>query len=516
MPRPQRKSIDKIYIQPHSRTQRIRIEQNPERPFKLLSKSVINKEKLHRSPYWWILHRRGLRRPRIGEDPLEARAIPHSLIKGTKPERIVWKWLSDHYYVPEVDFDFQCLAGHHRVLTADLQWKQISDLRVGEQLLNFSEDPISPRNGVDRASTNRRYFETGYVLSNEPGLEECAEITFSDGTRIIATMNHPWLILGRRGRGPRSQKHIDHAESVMWATTSEMFIGMRVPKYLDPWDENQTKTAGYVAGFFDADGNVCHKIKKGRENGITVTIGQQESEELDRIKSDLIQLGYTYGENVTNDPRGKAPFHHIRINGGRNESLRFLGSLRPQKLNHQFQAERLGRIDKIRSVEVIDIQLLGKQKIYRLAVSNKTYFAEGFAMHNSSLQGGRLQLGGIVCDFIFPILKIALQVQGPTHDQYARFRKDEEQRLALEAMGFHVHFIEMDIIYNEPRFEEYMRRLLGLGYPHWGGEVNGFYVVHDGTEELLEKLNEVLIQARALELSFLTANEKLLGMRMDV
>jgi very-short-patch-repair endonuclease len=241
MPKVQRRSLDKGFVQPYSRIKRIRLDQNPERPFKVTQKSIISKEKLHRSPYWWILHRRGLRRPKIGEDQLEARAIPHSLVKGTKPERIVWKWLSDHYYVVDIDFTFQ-----------------------------------------------------------------------------------------------------------------------------------------------------------------------------------------------------------------------------------------------------------------------------------SSLQGGRLELGGIVCDFIFPILKIALQVQGPTHDQYARFRKDEEQRLALEAMGFHVHFIEMDIIYNEPRFEEYMRRLLGLGYPHWGGEVNGFYVVHDGTEELLEKLNEVLIQARALELSFLTANEKLLGMRMDV
>jgi hypothetical protein len=241
MPRTTRKTLNKGYVQLQSRVKRIRLDKNPERPFRMRAKSLIPTERLHKSPWWWVTHRRGIRRPQIGEEPLEARAVPHSLVKGTKPERIVFKWLSDHYYISGVDFDFQ-----------------------------------------------------------------------------------------------------------------------------------------------------------------------------------------------------------------------------------------------------------------------------------SSLSGGRLELGGIVVDFIFPILKMALQVQGPTHDQYARMRKDNEQRLMLEAMGYHVFFIEMDIIYNEPRFDEYMRRLLGLGYPKWGGEVNGFHVVHDGTEEQMEKLNTILLLALSLERKFNDANEKLLGVRVDV
>ena len=87
---------------------RIRIPQSPERPLHLRSTDVVNNELLRQSPWWYTLHKRGVYRPLIGEDPLEARATPKTRIRGTLPERIVHKWLiSKMHLVEGTDFTFQ-------------------------------------------------------------------------------------------------------------------------------------------------------------------------------------------------------------------------------------------------------------------------------------------------------------------------------------------------------------------------------------------------------------------------
>lgn len=109
----------------------------------------------------------------------------------------------------------------------------------------------------------------------------------------------------------------------------------------------------------------------------------------------------------------------------------------------------------------------------------------------SSMQGGRLFLGGIVVDFLFPNWKMIIQVQGPTHDQFARSRKDEEQRQILENMGYRLYYMDMQLIYNEPRFEDYMRYIFNLGNRISGGEVFGGYTApeeDDGESDMLESI----------------------------
>lgn len=80
----------------------------------------------------------------------------------------------------------------------------------------------------------------------------------------------------------------------------------------------------------------------------------------------------------------------------------------------------------------------------------------------SSLMGGRMELGGLVADFIFPLMRMVIQVQGPTHDTFLRARKDVEQMGDLANMGYMVKEIDDDVIYNEYMFEEWMRRCFGL------------------------------------------------------
>lgn len=80
--------------------------------------------------------------------------------------------------------------------------------------------------------------------------------------------------------------------------------------------------------------------------------------------------------------------------------------------------------------------------------------------YQSSMQGGRLQMGGLVVDFIFPRLMIALRIQGPTHEDVIRMRKDREQRQILESMGYKVYDLDLPTILNEIEFNNFMRNML--------------------------------------------------------
>lgn len=103
------------------------------------------------------------------------------------------------------------------------------------------------------------------------------------------------------------------------------------------------------------------------------------------------------------------------------------------------------------------------ERIVYLYLTDRLKMASGIDFtFQSSLQGGRLELGGIVADFVFPLLKMIIQVQGPTHDTFLRIRKDQEQVNTLTSMGFLVLELLDETIYNEYLFEEWMRRAFGL------------------------------------------------------
>lgn len=105
----------------------------------------------------------------------------------------------------------------------------------------------------------------------------------------------------------------------------------------------------------------------------------------------------------------------------------------------------------------------------------------------SSLQGGRIEVGGIVADFLFEYMRIVIQVQGPTHLQYLRILKDEEQRLALAELGYDTYYLDVDEIYNESILEEKMRRI--FNWLHGVGSSAGMYA--DNQSQQQSQLNDI-------------------------
>ena len=123
------------------------------------------------------------------------------------------------------------------------------------------------------------------------------------------------------------------------------------------------------------------------------------------------------------------------------------------------------------------------------------HFVEGIDFDfQSSLQGGRIDTGGIVADFLFERLRIVLNPLGPSHYEYIRMRKDMEQVMALEELGYQVYMIQEDDVYDEMKFEDLMRRVFGWRQSGSGENVPDFGdSIREGNnyEELYRSVQEL-------------------------
>lgn len=82
----------------------------------------------------------------------------------------------------------------------------------------------------------------------------------------------------------------------------------------------------------------------------------------------------------------------------------------------------------------------------------------------SSIQGGRLELGGMVADFILLDRPLIIRVQGTTwHATWAGERKDEAQKAVLRGMGYDVVDIWDWEIENQDLLELWLQRNVDVG-----------------------------------------------------
>ena len=361
--------------------------------------------------------------PRMGER--QARIVWQWRKKGLRasaPEALVYDWLTKK----KVPFEFQCLAGHHKVLTADWLWKPIAELQPGEELIALEED-----------GPNRRLCRSS-VIACEPAMLEARRVVLSNGDEFIATPEHPWLAYW--SWDPRSPGYPNGSgsktNSLSWVQTDRMLLGTRVPKGFAPWEPDTSWDAGYLAGFFDGEGSF---VQSGTANSLTA--GQNPGATLENFIRAVERTGFNFsvydynGKYKRSYDDGFRKCVNLRISGGKTEALRFIGTIRPPRLLAGIKVDQLGRMPSIERPHVVAIEDAGRQEIYRLATTSATYIADGYAMHNSSFFGGRIYRGGLVNDFALyhlPQGVMIWRIQGEYYHAPTR-EKDEanKQRLLM-------------------------------------------------------------------------------------
>ena len=121
---------------------------------------------------------------------------------------------------------------------------------------------------------------------------------------------------------------------------------------------------------------------------------------------------------------------------------------------------------------------LPERIVYKYLITQMK-FAEGIEFDFQAAQeGGRMDLGGFVADFVFPVLKLVIQVQGVWHKEWLQGRKDEQQQDVLAEFGYWVEYIWEDEIYDEYRFESRMRKIFNLASAS-GSAFGSNTVTHD-------------------------------------
>ena len=125
---------------------------------------------------------------------------------------------------------YGCFTPNHKILTSDLIWKNVQDIKIGDKLVGFDEFP--ERKG------SKRWFKEVEVLHNISLERNVAEIKLSDGTKLTTTLNHPFLV--KRGG------------TWVWRKTSELmhFNGKNeIQRIMPTWENKKDYNEGYVSAF---------------------------------------------------------------------------------------------------------------------------------------------------------------------------------------------------------------------------------------------------------------------------
>lgn len=134
------------------------------------------------------------------------------------------------------------------------------------------------------------------------------------------------------------------------------------------------------------------------------------------------------------------------------------------------------------------------ERILYAALVNLLHFVPGVDFDfQSSLDGGRMEMGGLVADFIFPTLRIVINPLGPQHYQFRNTKKDEEQIQVLAALGYQCYMIDQSVVLDEYQLEEFLRRVFG-GFGSGGSDEGGNPANIATSEEVDQYQYETLYQ----------------------
>lgn len=264
-------------------------------------------------------------------------------------------------------FDY-CLDPDTPILKEDLTWEPIKNLKVGDVLIGVDEN--KPEKGKTRKIRKTK------VLRTFESRKACYKITFSDGREVISSSEHPWLIKRQLARKNIKTNVKSYSNtSWKWKKTKDITCDDIVADVGKPWETDYSYEAGYLSGLFDGEGWLSHQYNIG--------FGQKDGIVYDTTKQYLKNKGFTFGETKTT----KTQVNKLWMSS--KDGLRFLGSIRPQRLIKQRDNYWIGKGLPIRKndyIKVSKIEFLGERNTINIETETHTFIANGFVTHNSQLE----------------------------------------------------------------------------------------------------------------------------------
>lgn len=252
-----------------------------------------------------------------------------------------------------------CVDPASLVLTADLRWVRADSLSVGDELVGFPEN-----------------LEGHCKLL--PSTVQRADIIQAQKFRIVTDRGETVVSAGHKFVAQWDDRRKRDARKYSWKEAQHLKVGDQIRFTAEPWTEGQSKQDGWFAGMLDGEG---YSSKLAR----TVGVAQCPSPALDMLEAWMVSNSVAFRRHIATGAHGaKGPCHQL-IACGIWPAMRMLGIARPYRLDMRFwegaRAFTAGGYD----AKVIAVEPLGEGPVVALGTSSRTFIADGFLGHNSTL-----------------------------------------------------------------------------------------------------------------------------------
>lgn len=266
-------------------------------------------------------------------------------------------------------FAAYCCVPETPVLSADLRWVPVGDLKTGHELVGVEEFP--------RGKGKHRRLFPAEVLEVERRQAECLRLVLADGREVVCSADHLWLTWGHfwkdHSTGLRATSHYN------WYPSRLLRPGSRIASQLVPWQEETSFEAGWLAGIIDGEG--CYRGISAGRRGIQIT--QNRGPVLDRMLVALNSLGIPYRlqDKSSSDVC-------VRVNIDQLPAvLKLAGSLRLTRFTDRGIWDGRSSVNRKGGLlgnyaEVVAVEPAGLREVVTLETSTGTYIANGLVAHN--------------------------------------------------------------------------------------------------------------------------------------
>ncbi|MCI0560234.1 MAG: hypothetical protein MN733_17245, partial [Nitrososphaera sp.] len=266
------------------------------------------------------------------------------------------------YWLARADW---CVAPETRLLTEKLSWERANDLKEGQILVGFDEKigGYSPK------------FKPAEITSVCEVLKPSVRI-ITDKATVVCSIDHLWPVRRKVKGTNNNNKHLS------WVRTDELNVKDSISYFAEPWVEDCSKEAGYIAGLMDGEGSLSVGEKHAG-----VTISQNEGVVLDELTQILRQKGFSFSVKPV---KRKKKLRIVYFTGSNRPGIRSLGIFRPRRLLAKATERMLyGRriwSGHSKRAKVLKIENLGIQKLVSISTTSRTFIAEGLLSHNCNAE----------------------------------------------------------------------------------------------------------------------------------
>jgi hypothetical protein len=326
-----------------------------------------------------------------------------------------------------VNMSHHCVAPETMVLMKDLTYKMAGDISVEDEVVAFDE--------YHADKNNERKFRSAKVEMATRLKEPCYKLTFEDGTEIICSAKHRWLV---------------GCEKLYWLETEKLiakgdYVDGRcshVVKPLERWDTERGYEAGYLSASVDGEGNLNQRGKKhpsGNYNSCSIGFAQKDNKMLSAFLEYCDKLGFHFSGK-----RDITGCNKLQLTT-RKDVVRFLGSMRPKRLLEKFDIDLLGRLTGSK-VALVKKEFLGERDVIALKTTTGTFIAEGFASHNSEYGTQKPS-----CEYYLGLAKgMGIKIYVPPVSDLIKTnfiygRDEEEQALMIAKIEDRLNFLNQQL-----------------------------------------------------------------------